>query len=71
MKVYKKPTVRRTQSVGVVIKKMKFYLQDNAARAIEYILVFVLSPLEERTQGTFAPTTIAANSAFANLVHDL
>jgi hypothetical protein len=46
-------------------------LQLNAANAIEYIFVLVLSPLEERTQGTFAPTTIAASSAFANFVQDL
>jgi hypothetical protein len=46
-------------------------LQDNAANAIEYIFVFVLSPLEDNTHGTFAPTTIAASSAFANFVQDL
>lgn len=44
------------------------YLQESADSAIEYILVLVLSPLEDSTHGTFAPTTIAANSAPANFV---
>ena len=40
----------------------------NAARAIEYAFVWELSPRDESTHGTFAPTTIAASSAFANFV---
>ena len=47
------------------------YLADKAANAIEYNLVFMLSPREERIHGTLAPTTIQANSAPANLVQAL
>ena len=67
----KKPTEAEAVCGRTMKKFINYFLQDNAASAIEYIFVFVLSPLEERTQGTFAPTTIAANSALANLVQDL
>jgi len=44
------------------------YFAANAANAIEYILDLTLSPREVRTQGTFAPITIAPSSPLANFV---
>jgi hypothetical protein len=47
---------------------MNYYFADKAAKAIEYIFDFALSPREVRIQGTFAPITIAANSPLASFV---
>lgn len=45
-----------------------YFLQESAANAMEYNLVLMLSPREESTQGTRAPTTMAATSPLQNLV---
>lgn len=48
-----------------------FYLVFSAASAMLYSFDWMLSPRLVRTQGTFAPTTMQANSAPANLVQAL
>ena len=45
-----------------------YFLQERAANAMEFNFVLVVSPREDKTQGTRAPTTMAATSPLQNLV---
>ena len=45
-----------------------YYFANKAANAIEYNFVFAVSPRDDKTQGTLAPITTAATSAWLNLL---